>query len=772
MARTVSGNYDALAWVQDEVQQSLADALQALTRYIDDPTNTASLETCITQLHQVNGTVEMLNLNGAHLLASEMLTSAITLRDQQSSEQSETQDALLKSLLLLPNYLQVIGIELEDHPLRIITTINELRLARGDNETLLSSVFNPTLSIHLPEFITPDPSKPKPTIKISLKKISHVFQISLLDWFKSNDQTALYRMADILHYLRLSSMQERSVILWWAAEGVIEALLDGGLIVDSELKLKIGQLNKSIKIFTHEDEQHLQAIYPTALVQELLLLSAQATSNGKHTFLLKNTFNLNFFDAEQHQKIYNLSSSALADVHSELLNQLQEIKEYIDQFERHAEHSVNSIQQLPQQLESMANTFKLLADNSSSTLLQQHADSFTQLVDKRLLPEDQLLMTLANDLIEVEAKLQGSVNTGSNQSTDTLQLQNTVISECQNDLNNIKESLSILSNQSDNAPEILSNAANQLQSIANTLLMVNLNQVASLFENTAQQMNQMVTQGQAISNQELNWFADIIAFADLYMDILRQGGSSEQTQLLIDGQSTLLNFNQLPPLDADVILLHDDELAIKYSEPSEIDSIQTETKTGVERYIDMLIEQENKPESSVQRYINNLPEKSPKTSVERYIDAQAEENVPLVLSEQVSTPISNDIDPEISEIFIEEAEEVLAELQQLIPTWQQEHDLETLNIIRRHFHTLKGSGRMAGALVVGELSWSVENILNQILDGKAAISSTLDSLLHNSYIAIPPLLSLFMAGDYSTPKDIDSLIQIANSRDAQEAEAE
>ncbi len=736
MARTSSGNYDALAWVQEEVQKSLADALHALTSYIDEPTDTAVLGTCVTQLHQVSGTVEMLNLGGAHLLASELLASTITLREQQGDEQTVIQDGLLKGMFLLQNYLQLISLELKDHPLRIITTVNELRIARGDEELSLNSVFKPLLSITLPEFIAPSSSSPKPIIKISLKKVNHIFQISFLEWFKNDDQLALQRMADILHYLRLCSIQERSVILWWTAEGIIEALLDGGLTVTSEVRLKIAQLNKSISIFTNENEQHLQVVFPTALVQELLLLIAQATSSGKHIFLLKNIFALDFFDAQQHQKIYSLSNSALTEAHSELLRQLQEIKEYVDQFDRHSENSLDAIKQLPEQLESMANTFTLLADNASNTLLQQQADNFSRLIEQQQLPEDDLLMSLANDLITIEAQLQKNSHITSELSTDSKQLQNTVILECQNDLMSVKEALSILSNQADNSSDILTNSASQLQQISDTLLMINLNQLASLFENTAKQMTQIVNDEKEISNQELNWFAEIIAFADLYMDILRQGGNSKQTQLLIDGQSTLLNFNQSSPLNLSTLQLEEDK-----------DLSPNKTETSVERYINKLITLNVQSESSVQQYIN----------------AQSEGASTPIVSPSETAIITNEIDPEIAEIFLEEAHEVLNELQELTPSWELEHDLDTLKTIRRHFHTLKGSGRMAGAELIGELSWSVENLLNRVIDQIIPLSSEIDSLIPEACQAIHLLLPDFINGNNSTSKDIDSLISTLNS---------
>ena len=35
--------------------------------------------------------------------------------------------------------------------------------------------------------------------------------------------------------------------------------------------------------------------------------------------------------------------------------------------------------------------------------------------------------------------------------------------------------------------------------------------------------------------------------------------------------------------------------------------------------------------------------------------------------------------------------------------------------IRRHFHTLKGSGRMIGAKSSAELAWTVEDTLNRVI---------------------------------------------------------
>ena len=81
-------------------------------------------------------------------------------------------------------------------------------------------------------------------------------------------------------------------------------------------------------------------------------------------------------------------------------------------------------------------------------------------------------------------------------------------------------------------------------------------------------------------------------------------------------------------------------------------------------------------------------------------------------------------DSEILEIFIEELEEIFVELEPLLAQWiEQPNQQDVLTDIRRHFHTLKGSGRMVGAKSSGELAWTVEDTLNRVLAGTLPLNS-------------------------------------------------
>ncbi|MEB3791625.1 Hpt domain-containing protein [Acinetobacter sp. IK40] len=81
-------------------------------------------------------------------------------------------------------------------------------------------------------------------------------------------------------------------------------------------------------------------------------------------------------------------------------------------------------------------------------------------------------------------------------------------------------------------------------------------------------------------------------------------------------------------------------------------------------------------------------------------------------------------DAEILEIFIEELDEIFVELEPLLVQWtEQPHQQNVLSDIRRHFHTLKGSGRMVGAKSSGELAWTVEDTLNRVIAGTITLSA-------------------------------------------------
>ncbi len=104
----------------------------------------------------------------------------------------------------------------------------------------------------------------------------------------------------------------------------------------------------------------------------------------------------------------------------------------------------------------------------------------------------------------------------------------------------------------------------------------------------------------------------------------------------------------------------------------------------------------------------------------------------------------DEIDEEILDIFVEEAKEVLEEIISSHKAWKANlDDTAPLKTLRRNFHTLKGSGRLVGAMVIGELGWKFENLLNRVIEGSIPKTEALFYLLAKVEDLLPDMVEQF-----------------------------
>lgn len=140
--------------------------------------------------------------------------------------------------------------------------------------------------------------------------------------------------------------------------------------------------------------------------------------------------------------------------------------------------------------------------------------------------------------------------------------------------------------------------------------------------------------------------------------------------------------------------------------------------------------------------------------------------IPAVLQQEIDSLVWKDddiMDEDIQEIYVEEAGEVLEEITPLYQVWQENtDDTAILKEIRRGFHTLKGSGRMVGAKQLGELGWSIENMLNRVLEGTIEADTGVVALLGDVIAAFPSLVTIFAQSRDDYPSSIRLWAAVAN----------
>ena len=108
-------------------------------------------------------------------------------------------------------------------------------------------------------------------------------------------------------------------------------------------------------------------------------------------------------------------------------------------------------------------------------------------------------------------------------------------------------------------------------------------------------------------------------------------------------------------------------------------------------------------------------------------------SVEAAVAEAVAGTADEDVDAELLEIFLAEAEEVLQAMREGLATIRREPSNDSaLTMIRRGYHTLKGSSRMVGLSAFGDLAWSFEQLLNHWLGENRPSNDTLSELIEVS----------------------------------------
>ena len=101
-----------------------------------------------------------------------------------------------------------------------------------------------------------------------------------------------------------------------------------------------------------------------------------------------------------------------------------------------------------------------------------------------------------------------------------------------------------------------------------------------------------------------------------------------------------------------------------------------------------------------------------------------------------------DIDDELIDIFLEEAEELLENCEHIISNIKNTpNSTELIQQLQRNMHTLKGGARMADLTPVGDLTHNLESLVVMVNDSQVDTDKTLFDLLQESLDALTNMLA-------------------------------
>jgi chemosensory pili system protein ChpA (sensor histidine kinase/response regulator) len=721
-----------------ELNNTLGEARTALETFVEQPENMVLLQRCVSDLHQVQGVLRLLEIFGAALLAEEMeQVTQYLLTPASQKNQAESLDALMRAMVQLPSYVERVLAGGRDLALVLLPLLNDLRAVRGS--PLLSEGTLLLLNLKSDQQaapVLPDAGEPALTVAQWARRLRTRFQLGLVGWIRGDrPEQNLEILETVAHQIEQVATRQSVFQLWWVVGALIEALRDGGLETGVSVKRLLGLADREILQLYTQGEARYSQNPPVELLNNLLYYIARATSDGPKVTAVRASFRLNELlsvDDSVEQERENLSAPSvklMRTVSAAIREDLGKVKDVLDIFVRRGGQPAELESQVGM-LRKIADTLGVLGLGELRQLVIEETSRLEAMAAGKTAADHAALVHIAATLINVEDRLdrdliglivpktQASPDAQGSVDADFQLVQAAVLRECSVNLVRVKEAIAA------NVAGTLDVGAldswpGLIAGIKAGLMMLGKTRAADIVEGIAKNLKELLQPGgTAVPPNYLDRLADAVVSLEYYMETL-QAGRADPWYMLDNAQTCLLALQQMPkrvvptvpPLGpeayAATVLLAD---AGATARAHALSAGVTSTLSGVAP----TLHQSAAPSGGAK-------------------------------------PVN--IDPELRTLYIEEAREEVARIAKLFPAWEQ-NPLETdaLSGIRRSFHTLKGSGRMVGAIEISEFAWAIENLLNKIIENTLPRSPAILATVRDATTLAGELVNALEAGQPAPPQ--------------------
>lgn len=710
-----------LSWVKDEIDQSLKKVLASFNEVSQNLGGSASLRLTLAHLYQVNGALDMVGLEGCKRYCSEIekLTSKIAQQTVPVTQELITH--LAEAVETLSQYLQDLMNGAPDTPIRLYPTLKPLVEAQGESIEE-SELFFPDTDNSAPKDLPSNPIE-ETAIPVFVAEQRALFQKSLLDWLRTKNTDALNAMREAIVKVQQIQVKNAPKTLWWTASAFADSLSQDKVATNNGAKKLCRKLDRQLGNLASGD-----AKAPSQLLRELLYYVAISDRVTDLISRVKDVFELD--DALPQDGASDseamLSSAAEQAALAQLIADLPGLKElwsniststadasaadltaFINKLEAisaSAQHNISSqsvirlISTTYQAVQALQADKQKLNESSfieiaaSLNLLEQCCDHYQHL-------DADVKHKVATQSERLHAVAQGHELAPAVDAFATSKLDASVVSAV---AKQIIESLALIEKALDtffrNPDDVsaLSGADKPLQQVMAAFEMLEMTtpraiaQLSTLFVDMFKNNAENAVLGEPYSNS-FELVAESLSMLGLYAEELphvrpESDQALSYALLRLEEGARALNLGVEARLETAQVADAPAEMIVSYDDIAFDEAI---------------------PEF-VQPAVGAEPALSETVATEAAVAAKADAVVDKAL------------DPELQDIFLTEAEEVLATLAQNLQALRvNATDSAALTEVRRAYHTLKGSGRTVGLTALGEVAWAVEDLLNVMLERKA-----------------------------------------------------
>jgi len=745
-------DHTMLGWIKPELDEVLRQARIELEGFVEAPDDPGRMRLCAGYLHQAQGTLQMVELQAPAMVVEEMEVLANALRDGAVADRDVASAALLRGMLLLPDYLERLQGGHRDIPIVLLPLLNELRAARGDSGLSESILFAPDLARVLPD------TAPVEEAGIDPDAALRQLRVAVQAWPATGSPGDTGALVVGLSALAAQAGSDAQRRMLWVAARVADALADGAFApaVHPTLRQVFAGVEREVRQYAQAPRLDA-TLADGAHESTRQLLYHVAHSDAAHPALdaLREAFDLQAqlpSEAElEHARgsLGGRNRALLGTVAAAIKEDLLRVKDALDLHLRTGSADIAALQPQVEVLAGVADTLGMLGLGAARTVVQQQRDTMRGIVGGAMPASEDTLLDVAGALLYVDATLDDQVSRLGAEVTDgaddTLaveakQSMTVLVREAIANFSDARQALVAFVETSWDHTE-LQEVPRLLAEVGGALAMLELPQAASYLAGVRLYAEHELIARQRVPNgRQLDTFADALTSLEYYLEALREQRPN-RADILDIARSSLEALGYWPLPAASIV----DEATPK---PNPFDDVDT---AGID--LDQLargIDVWEPPSTTTASAQPATP------------DAPAADPAPVPTPSSARNvaggfeDVGDEIDDEIREVFLEEFAGEIENLDALLPPWRAQPDnIELVRPIRRVFHTLKGSGRLVGAKALGEFSWSIETMLNRVIDGRPATPAVVE-MLDQAFYALPELQAV-LRGEATLRTDLQTM---------------
>jgi chemosensory pili system protein ChpA (sensor histidine kinase/response regulator) len=768
MATDSTNEFDLgpLSWVQGEIDQALTRGIDSLATFREAPADPAPLKHARTHIHQAAGAIQMVGLDAVVAFSDEIERQLALAAELDPRDVPPVCDLVDKACRKLRIFLDELVKGAPPVPLKLFPEYELMQRSRGIKASAPTDLFYPDLGPRAPRLATPQVIPPNKLPSYMVKQ-RRLYQRGLLAWLRGDDEGATV-MRDAVAGIESATTQQNLRAFWWTVGALLDALVERGLEPGFGVKQLAARVDLQIRRVVEgsgkvADRLRREVLYYVA-ISAPIAPSVQAVQRGFRLGGLipsAEVLNADLVRIQPHlrdaRELLNAAKDAWLKFTSGRPENLPKLKQTLASVHKHAAEVGNGalmkltaalIERLNKLPQTVSESFAM--EYATGILLAESAfENYASLSQD--FPKQVEAMIARLGAAQLSRPAPGGaaaplLDEMSKRAQERVLLAQ-VGREIQMNLRHMEQVLDAFFRDSAKRGE-LATLTKDSQQIRGALRMLGLDDAEQLLGLCEAQIDSYANPETEVPNEDLELLAEALSGLGFYIEAVEQQRPDrerliapllakrlgEAPKLAADDRSDSVEAAvkelraALPKLVEEVRHAPAD-VAIRESLRAKLANLRDDAELiGDEG---LLLQAEVA--------LNELDAGGAgalAAAVEAIADGGAAAPAPEI-SEETQRLLDTDargLDAELVGIYLEEAGEVLETIDVQRHTLDgNPGDREALRTVRRQFHTLKGSGRMVGLAELGELAFSVEKILNRLLEDDHPVTPAVMTMIATAH---------------------------------------